>query len=219
MTQILLLRPWGQRGVWKSDSGCLNSSTVPVFLRICPLLGAERGPKALGRASVRGWGCCWPGIVSSPCSLLSQAGRELQGTAQPRRDVCASGTISDPELPWGASPGEPFLCHSFSVGNALLSLFIFGFPRVSQGLQLILSFGAASWAAGPESDSELWVWPFPGELGFTGSLEKFNLGPPGPRAECFAWRDSWVRGRVPAHGRVALDELYGPHNRNHPRIL
>lgn len=130
------------------------SSTIPVFLRLHPLLGAECGPKALGR----GWGCCWPGIMSRPCPLLSQVGRELRGAAQPKRDICTSGTINDPKLSPRSQSRRAFPWPWLFSGKCFaFAVFIFGFPRVSQGLQLILSFGVASWAAGIKSASEHWV--------------------------------------------------------------
>lgn len=79
----------------------------------------------------------------------------------------------------GASPEEtdfpwPWLssgkCSSFAV-------FIFGFPSVLQSLQLILSFRAASWAAGIKSSSKQFAWSFPEDLGLTGSLGALDWGP------------------------------------------
>lgn len=79
----------------------------------------------------------------------------------------------------GASPEEtgfpwPWLssgkCSSFAV-------FVFGFPSVLRGLQLILSFWAASWAAGTKSSLEQFAWSFPEDLGLTESLGELDWGP------------------------------------------
>lgn len=193
------------------------SSTIPVFLRLHPLLGAECGPKALGRGSVRIWGCCWPGIMSSPCPILSQAGRELQGAAQPKREICTRGTINDPELPLGSQPRRAFPWPWLFTGKCFaFAVFIFGFPGVSKGLQLILSFGVASWAVGTNSASEHWVWSFSGDLGFTGSWKNLNLRTPGTCAET-AGRD---RGRCRCPWQEGWNGLaFGYLTTNHPVIL
>lgn len=82
----------------------------------------------------------------------------------------ASPEATDFTWPW-LSSGK---CSSFAV-------FIFGFPSVLLGLQLILSFWVASWAAGTKSSSKQFAQSFPEDLGFARSLGGLDLGPPGPR--------------------------------------
>lgn len=62
------------------------------------------------------------------------------------------------------------------------AVFIFGFPRVSLGLQLILSFWVASWVVGTYS-SKQFAWSFPEDLVFTMSLGELDLGPTGASAD------------------------------------
>lgn len=84
---------------------------------------------------------------------------------------CLLGTSpeeTDFTWPW-LSSGK---CSSFAV-------FIFGFPSVLLGLQLILSFWVASWAAGTKSSSKQFAWSFPEDLEVTRSLGELDLGPPG----------------------------------------
>lgn len=85
---------------------------------------------------------------------------------------CLLGTSpeeTDFTWPW-LSSGK---CSSFAV-------FIFGFPSVLLGLQLILSFWVASWAAGTKSSSKQFAWSFPEDLGCARSLGELDPGPPGP---------------------------------------
>lgn len=80
---------------------------------------------------------------------------------------CLLGTSpeeTDFTWPW-LSSGK---CFSFAV-------FIFGFPSVLLGLQLILRFWVASWAAGTKSSWKQFAWSLPEDLGFMGSLEMLDL--------------------------------------------
>jgi len=78
----------------------------------------------------------------------------------------------------GTGPEETdFTWPRLSSGKrSSFSVFIFGFPSVLLGLQLIPSFWVASWAAGTKSLSKQFAWSFAGDLGFTRGWKGLNLG-------------------------------------------